>query len=245
MQVFGLVIIGILIGTFVIAMGGGGGAFYLGVLTALFGLSPVTAAATSLVTALPSIYVGVIGYWRHHRINFKIGNQMLIAAIPGVVLGLLLSPWIPEKIYTWIIALLLIYFGIKMLMRRTQQRSPQHPQIAALTYGSLGGLMVGISGSSGGGPIIAGLLLMGESLFDATATSSYVLAGMCSLGALVHAASGMVDWSLGIPLMIGAVIGGLFAPTIVEYLDRYPISEQILRVILALMLIFFGFKSLF
>ncbi len=62
-----------------------------------------------------------------------------------------------------------------------------------MTYGSLGGLMVGISGSSGGGPIIAGLLLMGESLFDATATSSYVLAGMCSLGALVHAASKMVE----------------------------------------------------
>ena len=131
MQIILLIIIGSLIGTFVIAVGGGGGAFYLGVLTAVFGLSPATAAATSFVTALPSIFVGVIGYWRHHRIDFKVGNQMLLAAIPGVVIGLILSPWIPKVVYTWIIAILLVYFGLRMLISRNQTSHYQHQKLAA------------------------------------------------------------------------------------------------------------------
>ena len=49
-----MVIVGLAVGIFVISLGGGGGAIYLGVLTAIFQLSPGAAAATSIFTSLPA-----------------------------------------------------------------------------------------------------------------------------------------------------------------------------------------------
>ena len=46
--------------------------------------------------------------------------------------------------------------------------------------------MVGIDGLSGGGPIVAGLLLMGLDMINAAATSAYVLIGTSIVGALLH-----------------------------------------------------------
>lgn len=53
-----LILVGLAVGVFVISLGGGGGAIYLGVLTALFQLPPANAAATSIVTALPALVLG-------------------------------------------------------------------------------------------------------------------------------------------------------------------------------------------
>ena len=41
-----LVLLGFLVGAFIMTMGGGGGAFYLGIMTGVAHLSPSTAAAT-------------------------------------------------------------------------------------------------------------------------------------------------------------------------------------------------------
>jgi len=66
--------------------------------------------------------------------------------------------------------------------------------------------MVGIDGLSGGGPIVAGLLLMGLDMINGSATSAYVLIGTSIVGALLHVSNGQVDWNVEIGLMIGAFI---------------------------------------
>lgn len=96
---------GILVGFFVIAMGGGGAAIYLGILTGVFGLSAASATATSLFTAVPSLVVGVYSQYRSGNINFKIGNNLLLSAIPATIVGSLVSHLIPNDIYKWIVAL--------------------------------------------------------------------------------------------------------------------------------------------
>lgn len=93
-----MVIVGLAVGIFVISLGGGGGAIYLGVLTAIFQLSPSAAAATSIVTSLPALVMGSWSYYRRGLINFKLGNRMLVAAIPSIFVGFFISPWLPEGV---------------------------------------------------------------------------------------------------------------------------------------------------
>ncbi|GEO69291.1 sulfite exporter TauE/SafE family protein [Levilactobacillus acidifarinae] len=237
-------LIGVVVGTFVIALGGGGAAIYLGILASGFHLSPAVAAATSIVTALPSIIIGTVGYFRQGKINFKIGNQMMVAALPAVVVGLLVSPKIPTAWYQWLLALILIGLGVQILVKRHASRPTQPNRFAASVYGVISGLMVGVAGLSGGGPVLAGLLLLGLDTFQATATSTYVLVGMSLLGAAFHLTTGNIYWTAGIPLIIGTVIGALLAPIVVKFLSREGHGSH-LNFVIAGLLIFMGVKSLF
>lgn len=241
-----LVILGVVIGTIVIALGGGGAAFYLGVLTAFFNLAPASAAATSIVTALPSLVIGTIIYIKQGRVNFHYGNQMLISALPAVIIGALVAPFIPQLIYTWLIAIILTALGIQIIIkqRSTSTKNKTHGKFAAAMYGVLSGLMVGIAGLSGGGPILAGLLILGLDTFNATATSSYVLVGMSFLGSIMHMTNGSIYWQAGIPLIIGAIIGAFIAPLLVNKLAKSK-RAYLVQYFIAILLIFMGIKTLF
>lgn len=112
MNILLLIIVGFIIGTVVITLGGGGAAFYLGILTTVFGLGPASAAATSLVTSFPSLLIGSYSYFRLHKIKLRIAWRMIIFAVPAVVVGSLISPYIPVKIYSYIIGGILAILGL-------------------------------------------------------------------------------------------------------------------------------------
>ena len=143
-----MVIVGLAVGIFVISLGGGGGAIYLGVLTAIFQLSPVAAAATSIVTSLPALIMGSWPYYRRGLINFRLGNRMLIAAIPSIFVGFFISPWLPERVYKLVIGLILIFLGVQLIVKLYRQPKAGHqsrlsPEAASVLYGIMGGLIAG------------------------------------------------------------------------------------------------------
>ena len=244
-----LILIGLLIGVFVIALGGGGGAIYLGVLTALFHLAPASAEATSIITALPALMMGAWSYYRKGLINFPLGNRMLIAAIPSVFIGYFLSPYIPEKIYKLIIGLILIVLGLQIIYGlfrhgNHNRQSNSSPQFASIMYGVLGGLMVGIAGLSGGGPITAGLLILGIPMARVSATSAYVLVGMSIVGAVLHLTGGAIDWSAALGLIIGSLVGSLLAPPVIVWLSKNPRREFYVKLFMGIFIVVMGIKSL-
>ncbi|MFC6253629.1 sulfite exporter TauE/SafE family protein [Secundilactobacillus hailunensis] len=239
-----LLFVGLIVGIIVISLGGGGGAIYLGLLASVFKISPLSAAATSLVTSLPSVIIGSWGYYRQKQINFRLGNQMLFSAVPAVVIGALLAPYIPSLIYRWVLGLILIIMGLRIVIRKGNRSSNKnHTLWMASLYGVLSGLMVGIAGMSGGGPILAGLLILGLNTFQAVATSSYVLVGLSIIGALMHMTGGQVDWQLGLPLMIGAAVGALIAPLLVKKISKSSHSN-IVQVIMALLMVLMGINTI-
>lgn len=248
MKIFLLLLIGLVIGTLVILFGGGGAAIYLGILTGLFGLKAASASATSLMTALPSLIIGAWSYYRQGKINTKIGNQMLLAVIPAVIVGALLSKYIPANLYKWLIGIVLILLGINMLIQKKNKTSDSmhkqgHARLQASLFGIFGGLMVGVAGMSGGAVIIAGLFLLGLKDFQATATSTYVLVFMTATGALFHIAGGQVDWAAGLPLMIGALVGAIIAPKLAQLLAKTKITKY-MKPTTGVLLILLGAKSL-
>lgn len=249
MNIILLGIIGLIIGTLVILFGGGGAAIYLGILTGVFGLKASAAAATSLVTVLPSLIMGAWRYYRQGQINTKVGNQILISAIPAVIIGSLLSSYIPNSIYAWLIVVILILLGLSMFLQNRNKSAESKAQtvntarLKAGLYGILGGLMVGVAGMSGGAVILAGLFLLGLKDFKATATSTYVLVFMSATGALFHIAGGQVDWQAGLPLMVGALFGAMIAPKLAQLLAKTRIT-QYMKPAIGVFLALLGIKSL-
>lgn len=241
-----LIVVGLLVGVFVISLGGGGGAIYLGVLTALFNLPPATAAATSIVTALPALVLGSWSYYRRGMINFRLGNRMMVAAIPSIFVGFWLSPWIPERTYKLVIGLILAVLGIQLIYKVYHQPAKKRgaSKWGSVAYGILGGLMVGVAGLSGGGPITAGLLLLGVGMANASATSAYVLVGMSVVGALLHLTGGNVDWSAAGGLIVGSLAGALLAPPVILWLTKKPQRTLIIKLVLGVMLILMGVKTI-
>lgn len=236
MRILLLVVVGLLVGTFVIALGSGGGSIYVGLLTAVLGLDPAVATATALVTTLPSLVIGTWGYYEKKHMDFHKGNRMLLSALPSVIICSVVSFWIPKAAYGYILAAILFFVGGVIIFKAfhkkkakksaTSQNAPAAPRkkwetvaIYAL-FGILGGVMAGIGGMSGGEPIFAGLLLLGDDVFETISTSSWVVICMGILGASVHLIGGHVDWRAAIPLTIGATCGALIAPHVARFITR-------------------------
>lgn len=238
-----LLLVGLIVGTFVIIFGGGGAAIYLGILT---GIMQLPAASTSLVTVLPSLMLGCWTYYKHGQIKVKLGNQMLLTAISAVIIGSLISQYIPFHLYNLIVGGILVILGINMFFQKRNHAGntkQKYPKLKAGLFGVIGGLMVGVAGMSGKAPIIAGLFLMGLPMINAAATSSYVLAFMSVVGTIFHIAGGKVDWNIGISLMIGALIGAAIAPALLEKIVHTKIGNY-LEPVVAVFLAVLGIKTL-
>lgn len=247
MELLGLIIVGFVVGSLMIALGGGGGAIYLGILSGLMQLPPATAAATSIITALPALILGAWKYYQRRMINFHLGNRMLISAIPSIIVGYLISPYLPTKIYKAVMGIILICLGIQLLYGLYHHSDRHHtrvsPGMASIFYGILGGLMVGIAGLSGGGAVTTGLLILGVSVAQTSATSSYVLTGMSIVGAICHFSGGQIDWHIAIGLIIGSLIGANFAPQIILWLTKQPKRALYVKLFLGLFIIVMGLRT--
>lgn len=243
-----MVIVGLAVGIFVISLGGGGGAIYLGVLTAIFQLSPGAAAATSIVTSLPALIMGSWSYYRRGLIDFSLGNRMMIAAIPSIFVGFFISPFFPERVYKIIIGAILAFLGAQLIYKVYRQTDNKQAgrvsaKTASVLYGIMGGLMVGIAGLSGGGPITTGLLLFGASMAEASATSSYVLVGMSIVGALLHISGGNIDWHAAGGLIAGSLVGAFLAPPVVLWMTAKPNRARIVKLFMGVFIIVMGIRT--
>lgn len=237
MHIFLLLVVGLLVGTFVIALGSGGGSIYVGILTAVLGLDPAVATATALITTLPSLVIGTWGYYEKKHMDFHKGNRMLISALPSVIICSIVSFWIPKAVYSYILAAILFFVGGVILYKAFHKKKGKTKDFTGASgaarprklwetvaiyavFGILGGVMAGIGGMSGGEPIFAGLLILGDNVFETISTSSWVVICMGILGASVHLIGGHVDFEVAIPLTIGAVCGALVAPHVARFITR-------------------------
>ena len=223
-----LAFVGLLVGTFVVALGSGGGSVYVAVLSSLFGLDPAAATMSSLVASAPSVAIGTWQYRRTNAIDYRKANRMLLATIPWAVAFSLGSFLIPKKAYSWILAAILVIVGVVIVVkafcgdkkRRPEDKKPKHAFWIYLVSGLLSGIMVGIGGMSGGEPIFAGLLLLGDNAFETIASSSWVVfwTGLFGIGARIL--GGGAQWDVILPLVLGDSAGALFAPHVARFMTH-------------------------
>ena len=87
-------------------------------------------------------------------------------------------------------------------------------------------------GLSGGGPITAGLFILGCTPLAAVGTSVFVICVMSIVGFLMHLSVGRVDWDLVKYLLSGTLIGAFLGPWLMSKLDRNKVN-RVLRPIVA------------
>ncbi|WP_196602579.1 sulfite exporter TauE/SafE family protein [Pectinatus frisingensis] len=251
-----LPVVGFIVGLLIISLGGGGGAVYVGILTALFNIPPAIAATTSLATTIPTTAVGTFSHWKAGNVNLRFGLTMLVGGAVGSIFGSLCSGFLPESLYNKITGLILLLLSIQMLVSYikkkrkhgdTQNVDPMNKKfntVKAVCFGLLGGIMSGLVGLSGGGPIIAGLMILDCQALETVGTSVLVLFGIAVTGFLTHLGIGTIDWQLVGLLTIGTVCGAFVGPFFLKRINKQKL-EKVLQPVLFLMIVTMGSMEMF
>jgi len=249
-----LPIVGFVVGLLIISLGGGGGAVYVGILTVFFHIPPGIAASTSLATTIPTTAVGTFSHWKAGNVNWRFGLTMLIGGAVGSIIGSLCSGQLPENLYNKVTGAILLLLAVQMFVsyikkkqndaQSAGQTNKKSNTVKAVCFGLLGGIMSGLVGLSGGGPIIAGLMILGCQALETVGTSVLVLFGIAVTGFITHLGIGSIDWQLVGLLTIGTICGAFVGPILLKRADKKKL-EKVLQPVLFLMIVVMGGMEMF
>lgn len=211
----GLLLLGILVGTFGTLIGAGGGFILLPLLILVFGLKdPEVLTTISLAVVFVNALSGSIAYGRMKRIDYFAGLAFAAATIPGAIAGAIIVDYLHPKAYNGVFGLLLLAASIFLLVRPKRPgpsgvhgRHNTHTRTIVdlegrsqtfsfnLTYGIVISVFVGFVSSLlgiGGGIMHVPMMtyLLNFPVHIATATSQFTLTFMAAVGTVVHIARG-------------------------------------------------------
>jgi uncharacterized membrane protein YfcA len=251
-----LPLVGFLIGFIGSCLGGGGGFFFIPILTLLFNVPAQIAVATSLAATLPIGIVGSFGHYRNSNIDLKLGMAFAIAGIFGALSGASLTNLMTTGqlkvsfgIYSILMALLMIIS--KWREKRAEANGigiPDRSTFQKITrssfFGFLAGIITGTFGTSGTAPVQAALFTMRIPIKLVVGTSLMVSAvnTFSALGA--HFLVGKIDLTLVYFLTAGAIIGALLGPKLLAGV-KIGRAEGPIRLWYALGMIAFGIIMIF
>ncbi len=266
-----LIIIGFLIGMFGTLIGAGGGFILVPILILSYpDLSPETITAISIVIVAANAISGSIAYGRSGRIDYKAGLLFAMFTIPGSILGVLTTQFIPRNIFNILFGILLVALSTYLLLRHNKISPPviadinkkrwkQHSLVDNsgntfnYTYNQTRGILISIVVGYlspllgiGGGIIHVPALVqwLQFPVFVATATSHFILAIMATVSVAVHAIKGSYNDPKILHMVIGLILGVVPGAQVGAWLSHKLHSNTIIKV-LAVCLGMVGIRILF
>ena len=246
MSIYLLPIAGFIIGILISLMGGGGGIFYIAMLTGLFAIPMNQAVSVSLATIIPTTLAASLSHYRAGNVKPKTGFLLVAGGIVGVVAGSYFVKIVPVRILKIIFGILLLFMGAGMVNSRkkkqVKEEISENGQLEepnanesrpisklfiakGLIFGALGGLMSGMLGASGTPPILAGLDSMGLSSLEVVGTSVMVLFFIAVTGVITHSAFGTLNWLLVILLASGTITGAILGPLFGKRINKKALEK--------------------
>ena len=210
-----LVVIGVGAGTLGAMLGVGGGIIMVPALTFL-GISPSQTASTSLVAVTATGVSSTVEYSRQKRIDYRLGILMAALAVPGAVVGALLSAAITLEQFRLYFGIFLMLVGIYILYKNSilRERGDVPGQVNAyrllgITSASFAAGIISSLFGVGGGTIFVPLLLLvlGLGMHRAAATSQLTLVITSAAGVATHALLGHPDYIYAVALSAGSIAG--------------------------------------
>lgn len=253
-----LIITGFLIGIFGTLIGAGGGFILVPILILSYPeLSPETITAISIVIVAANAISGSIAYARSGRIDFKAGILFALFTIPGSILGVLTTQFIPRYIFNILFGILLIALSVYLFLRHNKSIRPvvvdenkrrwKHRSLTDAsgtsynyTYNQTRGILISIVVGYlspvlgiGGGIIHVPALVqwLQFPVFVATATSHFILAVMSTVSVIVHAIKGSYNDPKILYMVIGLIIGVIPGAQIGAWLSHKLKGNTIIRVL--------------
>ena len=232
MEFLGLMLVGLLAGTYGSLIGAGGGFIMVPILILLF---PSKLAATITAISLIAVFFtglsSTIAYARQKRIDYRIGVIFLITAIPGSIIGALVVSFVPQSFFQIMFGVLLAGLAIYIFFKPRKEGTS-----TTTTNGTLRRLVdnkgtvyeykvnqkIGI-GMTGGVGFLAAMLGVGGGIINtplfvvvlkipihiATATSQVIISGSSLAANITNILEGDLNdqWIIALALTIGAIIG--------------------------------------
>lgn len=253
-----LIIVGFLIGMFGTLIGAGGGFILVPILLLSYPeLSPETITAISIAIVAANAISGSIAYARSGRIDFRAGLLFAAFTIPGSILGVLTTRYIPRNLFNILFGILLIALSVYLLLQKNKagehitvdenkKRWKNHSLKDRLgnsynyTYNQTRGILISVVVGYlspvlgiGGGIIHVPALVqwLQFPVFVATATSHFILAIMASVSVIVHGMKGTYNDPKILHMVIGLIIGVVPGAQIGAWLSHKLKSNTIIRVL--------------
>jgi uncharacterized membrane protein YfcA len=234
------------IGVIAAIIGLGGGFLYVPTLSLIFGLDTKTAIGTSLAIMVFSSLSASFWYRNQGVILYRVAAVVMIPSVFGSLAGSFLTLFIDARVLITIFCVMLLLISLEMLVPsfkflREIRLGPsfvleapvqnQGVQPVARIYfshlifwGFSGGLLSGVTGTSGGAIFVPALATAGIPVHYAIATSMFTIILVSIVGATSHVVIGQISWPYvavyGAGAAFGAFVGTHIAPEIREHQIR-------------------------
>ena len=225
-------------------IGLGGGIIIVPILTFL-GFPPTVAASNSLFAAFSNSVASTISYSRQKRIESSLGLKLGLLAIPGTILGAIISTDIAPDIFKILFGFILIASSVYIFLRKQVESRKKiiSKQLIIFIIGSsfFAGIISSFFGI-GGGIIFVPLMVvgMGMSMKKAAPTSQLILLFASLSGIITHSILGHPDFLQSGFLAIGSFFGGLVGAKL-----SLSVKEQNLKILISIVLLIASAKLIF
>ena len=225
-------------------IGLGGGIIVVPVLTFL-GFPPTVAASNSLFAALSNSVASTISYSKQKRIEYSLGLKLGLLAIPGTILGAIISTDIAPDIFKILFGLVLIASAIYIFLRKQIESKEKVISKQMIIFAIGSSFFAGIISSFfgiGGGIIFVPLMVvgMGMSMKKAAPTSQLILFFASLSGVIVHSVLGHPDFLQAGFLAIGSFFGGLVGAKL-----SLSVKERNLKILVSVVILIAAGKLFF
>lgn len=224
-----------------------------------FGVPPLTAVSSDLITSAAMKPAGSLVHARHGTVNWKLVLWLTVGSVPAAFASSLLISAIGEltgaqlfvKISLGVVLLLAaILLGVRAFIgmrnraverrdgtttKRTEDAEIRIKVLPTVVVGVVGGLMVGLTSVGSGSFIIIALMLLYpllpmNRLVGTDLTQAVPLVFAAALG---HLLFGAVDWAIVLPLVIGSVPGTIIGARLSSVLPSGIVRRALALVLLA------------
>jgi Predicted permeases len=254
-----LIPIGFVIGVLVTMFGGGGGFFYVPILTLLFRVPTQAATATSLAATIPTVVIGSIEHYRKGNVDLKVGLSFGLAGFLGAIGGALISGLFSSILLQRLFGVYALVLTVPMILTskgrlsRGEGAGGAAKEVApgsgwwrmslSVMFGALSGLMSGLFGTSGTATIVAGLYVLGLPVRMVIGTSVLVVLCNAISGFGSQALVGNFDLPLVVLLASGSVLGAFVGPRLLDRIDAAKL-EKVYGVLFIVLVLGFGVAML-
>lgn len=241
-----LIAIGFLVGTLGTLIGAGGGFILVPFMLLAFPtFSPDVVTAISIAVVAANATSGSTAYMRAKRVDYKAGIIFAICTIPGSILGVITTKYIPRGAFDLLFGVILIVLAVFLFFRgkkkavakeavahpsQTHQRlvdkwGEEYDYSYNLKLGMFISVLVGYFSpllGIGGGIIHVPAMIewLNFPVHLATATSHFILAIMATVSVIVHAVSGTYNDPLVLKMTLSLIVGVIGGAQLGAFLSR-------------------------
>jgi len=252
---FGLVLLGIIGGILGTVLGVGGGIVFIPVLTILYGLTPVSAAALSLVGIITVSSWGAAVYLKKGVPNIRIGLLLEIGGVTGAIIGASVAVYLQDWVLMIAFSIVMLFSAYRMALSGSRDDTPENCEgefdyydmkcCETMRYdvehkagGTVSSVLAGIVSSMtgiGGGVIKVPIMnvYMKMPIKAAAATSNYSLGITAFSGAMVYLLLGAVPLEMAAFLIVGSAVGAEAGTRISSRIDASSIRKYFSLLLMA------------